>query len=141
MRQRRKRVWWATGASATIVIVLAGILTWSPLLPWAANHYGFALSGSDGLPYRIHYAGRSYATLGMCARAGWCAGEARSCESRQWLLGRQLWPLIEVTQLNTLFGPPYPVLVPQSQPGNLTTMLLFVPHQGCYQVYALEGGP
>lgn len=140
MRWTRRRAV-AVGAIAALLLIVAGLALWSPALPWAANHYGFALPGSAGLPYRIHYAERDYATSGMCARAGWCAGQARTCESQVRLAADELWPLRQVDQVNTLLGPSYPVLMPIVVPSSMTTTLLFVPYQGCYQVYALEGGP
>ncbi len=140
MRWTRRRLVAGVIAGA-LLLIMAGLALWSPALPWAANHYGFALPGKDGLPYRIHYAGRDYATEGMCARAGWCSGQTRTCESQARLAADELWPLRQVDQVNTLFGPSYPVLMPTVVPPGLTTTLLFVPYQGCYEVYELEGGP
>ena len=140
MRWKRWKLLAASGAVALLLIIL-GVVLWSPALPWAANHYGFALPGENGLPYRIHYAGRDYATSGMCARAGWCAGQPRTCESRAQLVADEFWPLRQVDRVNTLFGPSYLILTPNTVPPGMTTTLLFVPYQGCYLVYALEGGP
>ena len=140
MRWTRRRIT-AASAVAVLLLILLGVVLWSPALPWEANHYSFALPGKDGLPYYLHYNGRRYATQGMCARAGWCAGQQRACESQGQLAADQLWPLREVDRVNTLLGPSYPVLMPGVVPADMTTTLLFVPYQGCYQVYALEGGP
>lgn len=137
--RRRRIVVVAVGCGALLVVV--GLALWSPALPWAANHYSFALPGKDGLPYYLHYNGRRYATQGMCARAGWCAGQPRTCESQARLVADELWPLRQVDQVNTPLGPSYPILMPGIVPADMTTTLLFVPYQGCYQVYALEGGP
>jgi hypothetical protein len=142
----RHRHWkrWTIGASVALLLTLVAVLTWSPLLPWAANHYGFALPGDDGLPYRIYYAGRHYATQGMCARAGWCAGESRECETPATLETKlrlhRMWPLHDVSSIGTLFGPSYPILA-GATPAGLTTVILYVPYHGCYEVYELEGGP
>lgn len=140
MRSTRRRIATAAAAAAMLLILL-GLALWSPALPWAANHYSFALPGKDGLPYYLHYNGRRYATQGMCARAGWCAGQQRTCESQARLAGEELWPLREVERVNTLLGPSYSIQMPTIVPPGITTTLLFVPYQGCYQVYALEGGP
>lgn len=140
VRWTRRRVV-AVGAVAALLLIVAGVALWSPALPWAANHYGFALPGEGGLPYRIHYAARDYATTGLCARASWCAGQARTCESRARLAADEQWPLRQVDHVDTLLGPSYPVLMPTAVPSGMTTTLLFVPYQGCFQVYELEGGP
>jgi hypothetical protein len=137
MRRRRVGII-IVGALLLIAVALA---LWSPALPWTANHYGFALTGSDGLPYRIHHSGRDYQTSGMCAHADWCARQPRTCKSQAQLATEGLWPLRQVDQVNTLLGPSYPVLMLTAVPSGMTTTLLFVPYQGCYQVYALEGGP
>lgn len=140
MRWTRRRIT-AASAAAALLLILLGVVLWSPALPWAANHYSFALPGKDGLPYYLHFNGRRYATQGMCARAGWCAGQQRTCDSQGQLAANQLWPLRQVGRVNTLLGPSHPVLMPGIVPADMTTTLLFVPYQGCYQVYALEGGP
>lgn len=144
IRQRRRRVLALAlaGAGSALVVVW---LVWAQALPWAANHYGFALPGTGGLPYRIHYAGRSYATNGMCARASWCAGQQSDCEAsadvQRELQTHGQWPLREVGRVRTLpLGPSYPMLA-ATIPGGMTTMVLYVPYQGCYQIYGLEGGP
>lgn len=136
---KRRKI--AAGLIVAVLLAGIGVLGFTPALPWAANHYGFALPGRDGLPYRIHHAGRDYATQGVCAHADWCASQQSVCSSQTQLAAENFWPLHAVGQVNTLLGPSYPVLVPNGIPAGMTTTLLFVRYQGCYQVYALEGGP
>ncbi|MFI5272884.1 MAG: hypothetical protein ACHQ4H_07630 [Ktedonobacterales bacterium] len=144
MLRRLKRRWWVLGLSAAAVALVIGFLVWAQALPWVANSYGFALAGRDGLPYRLHYAGRNYSTLGMCARADWCSSNPTACLSAAQLNAELapagLWPVREVARVSTLLGPSYPILAPAT-PAGMTTMTLYVPYQGCYQAYGLEGGP
>ena len=48
---------------------LAGVLLLIALQPWTANHFGYALPGPRGLPYRLSYAGRDYSNAQTCAGA------------------------------------------------------------------------
>ena len=68
MQKKYKLLWIAIGSLIIIIIVLGLWLR----LPWLANHFGFALPGPGGLPYRISYAGRAYANTATCAHADWC---------------------------------------------------------------------
>ena len=131
-------------AALISLIVLLGVafFAWTVALPWSANHYGFALPGGvDGMPFRIHYNGRSYATHGLCARAGWCDGELNAEITKNTLQYQGEWPLAQVTSLSTLFGAARPVFT-HTPPQGMTTMALYIPDgPDRYVAYTLEGGP
>jgi hypothetical protein len=131
-------------AALASLVVLVGVafFAWTVALPWAANHYGFALpGGTDGFPYRIHYNGRTYATHGLCAHAGWCAGELNAEITQDTLQSRGEWPLTQVTSIFTFLGAAHPVFT-YMPPDGMTTLLLYVPDgPSHYITYALEGGP
>lgn len=132
------------GAALVSLVVLLGLalFTWTTALPWAANHYGFALpGGTDGLPYRIHYNGRTYATHGICARAGWCDGELHADITTDTLQSQGEWPLTQVTSISTFLGAAHTVFA-HTPPASMTTMVLYVPDgPDRYISYGLEGGP
>jgi hypothetical protein len=92
-----------------------------------ANHFGYALPGTEGLPERITYAGRRYSAQGEC----WTSSKLQQ---------ERLWPLHEVTQLPTLLGPAHPVLS-AGIPQGMMAMTLLIPSDACYAIYDLEGGP
>lgn len=119
------------------LVILAGAVAFNP---WTANHFGYALPGADGLPFRIHYNGRDYASTGYCAGADWCKGQQRTCWTQERLMSVQMWPLAEVGQIPALFARPYPIMS-SAIPAGMTHTLVFVPAGSCYVVYALEGGP
>lgn len=125
-----------------VVLVGVAFFAWTVALPWSANHFGFALPGGvDGMPYRIHYSGRSYATHGLCARAGWCDGELHADITKDTLQAEGYWPLSQVTSLSTFLGAAHPVLA-NVPPAGMTTMALYVPDgPDQYIAYTLEGGP
>jgi hypothetical protein len=127
-------------ASLGVAATFAAVLLWSPLLPWSANHFGFALAGPAGLPLRISYHGRSYSTPGRCANAGWCGNEQPECSTAFQLQARGEWPLVRVGDLPLLGGAPYPIYA-MSTLGYPTTMALYVQTGSCYVPYVLEGGP
>lgn len=136
--QRRR---WAMGVIAALALLAAlGGAFWALAMPRLANSFGFALPGDDGLPYRIAYHGRHYATSGMCARAGWCDGQRCVCVSRQQLAGKDQWPLHQVETIATIFGSPHPVMAADT-PAGMTMMVIFVPSGSCYMQYTIEGGP
>jgi hypothetical protein len=110
--------------------------------PQVANHFGYALPGPRGLPYRLTYAGRYYANPQTCAGAGWCGDiETPQCTTSAWLRSYGYWPLQRVGTVVTLFGPFYPMLRSPTPPG-MTTMALYIPiSRDCYLAYSLEGGP
>ena len=137
LRNRGAR--WAL-AAGLVALVLAG-LSVAAFQPWTANHFGYALPGPRGLPFRIHYGGRDFGTPGMCAGADLCrtatTGES-NCRTQAALVAEGWWPLDQVGTMYTLFGPSYPILGIH----NATQMLLFVHlYSDCYIVYSLEGGP
>jgi hypothetical protein len=136
-----KRRWAvALGAAVVLALVALGVAAFQP---WTANHFGYALPGPHGLPYRVHVLGRNYENLSQCAGAGWCAGVApeSTCWSRAKLSQEGMWPLAQVGTIVTLFGQSRPVLSPPI-PAGMTSTLMFVPHTGdCYLVFVLEGGP
>ncbi len=121
-------------------VLIAGVLVWTPLLPWSANHFGFALPGPGGLPYRVGYRDRSYATPGRCANAGWCSNQQPVCYTAAELQSRHEWPFQRVGDLPALGSAPYPMFA-QSTPAYPTTMVLYVQVGSCYVPYELEGGP
>ena len=126
-------------ASLGVAATFAAVLLWSPLPPWSANHFGFALAGPGGLPFRISYHGRSYSTPGRCANAGWCSNEQSECSTASQLQSRHEWPLVHVGDLLVLVDPPYPIFA-MSTPSYMT-MALYVQTGSCYVPYGLEGGP
>jgi hypothetical protein len=65
----------------TIGVVLALLVASAVLIalqPSLANHFGYALPGKDGLPYRIHVDGRDYSTYQVCADGDWLLCHLRS---------------------------------------------------------------
>lgn len=127
---------------ALVVLLGSAFFAWTVALPWSANHFGFALPGGvDGMPYRIHYNGRDYATHALCARAGWCDGELRADITQDTLQSQGEWPLTQVTSISTFLGAAHPVLT-HMPPAGMTTMMLYVPDgSNRYITYTLEGGP
>jgi hypothetical protein len=126
-------------AITVIVIVCALVALMQPAM---ANHFGYALPGPRGLPYRLTYAGRTYANPSTCAGAGWCDGAAPiHCATTAWLRRYGYWPLARVGTLWVMIGLPYPMLRSPT-PAGMTTMGLYVPiGRDCYLNYSLEGGP
>lgn len=120
-----------------VLLVVAGIIAFNP---WTANHFGYALPGTDGLPFRIRYGGRDYSATGYCAGADWCAGQQRTCWTQAKLISVNIWPLAQVGVVPALFALPYPIMN-AAIPAGMTSTLVFVPVGSCYVVYALEGGP
>ena len=128
--------------SALAVGGLAGVLVVVAQQPWAANHFGYALPGPHGLPFRVSYAGRYYANEHTCAGDGWCRSNGPlPCTTPDWLQSNHYWPLQRVGSVTTLFGPAHPLLRTPT-PRGFITMGLYVPvERDCYLAYALEGGP
>lgn len=122
-----------------LAVQMAGAVgfAWLGGPPWAANHFGFALPGDNGLPYRIHFSGRDYATQGYCAGADWCKGQQRECDAKQHIFGAD--SLSHVADVKTLLGPDYPIYTVST--AGFTTVILYVKADTCYVPYALEGGP
>lgn len=71
-----KRSWVPLAIIALVMVPALAAL----LQPAMANHFGYALPGPRGQPYRLTYAGRSYANPCTCAGAGWCVRtDGRAC--------------------------------------------------------------
>jgi hypothetical protein len=137
---KRWRRWGIAALGVAIAAVVAG-LVWSMALPWAANHYGFAMPGRDGLPWRISLYGRDYSSLQVCAGAGWCPeGGAPRCYAQSDLVDIGAWPLNSVGTISTLFGAPRTLLRPVGAV-SVAAPIVIADGPGCYVVYALEGGP
>jgi hypothetical protein len=130
------------------LLVAAMSLFWVEL-PWMANHFGFALSGKGGLPYRITYSGRDYSNLATCAHADWCqstspdTGRNPLCWKKEDIQHDGYWPLVQVGTISTFLGSPYSLMAPQSQvSSNLTVISAYIASgTNCYVPYELEGSP
>jgi hypothetical protein len=132
---------WRRWAVAALGVVIVAGLVWGMALPWAANHYGFAMPGRDGLPWRISIFGRDYSSLQVCAGAGWCPeGGAPRCYTQSDLVGFGAWPLKSVGTISTLFGAPRTLLRQVDAP-SVAAPIVIADGPGCYVEYALEGGP
>lgn len=118
--------------AAVTLVVLLPAAGGAAFLPWTANHFGYALPGERGLPYRIHHAGRDYHSEATCAGAGWCDTPAPHCAPPEPSLTR-------VDEVPTLFGTAHPVFVTRPAPTPLTVLVQATP--GCFVGYALMGGP
>jgi hypothetical protein len=143
MRLGRRARWIAIAAGIALVCLVGlGVLAFQP---WTANHFGYALPGRNGLPYRIQRSGRSYATYQVCAGAIWCAAKREQvgtprCWSRAWLNSRHFWPLTQVGWIPSLLGPSYRLMQPAGDQGQ-TAPLIVSDGGDCYVAYSLEGGP
>jgi hypothetical protein len=137
-----RRVRWVAAGLVAAILLAFGVVAFQP---WAANHFGYALPGSDGLPWRIHHRGRSYSTLQVCAGAGWCESQRASqggarCTTRAELERVHLWPLQPEGTIWTLLGPPHPLMTGGGAVG-IPAPLIVPDGPDCYVVYGLEGGP
>lgn len=119
----------AAAAVGGLVLAAGGVA----FLPWTANHFGYALPGEHGLPYRIHHAGRDYRSYATCAGAGWCHDEPYCAP----VAGDSLTPVDEV---GTWFGPAH-VVYTAERPDGSPTGLLVQAGPGCFVGYTLMGGP
>lgn len=102
-------------------------------LPWTANHFGYALPGEHGLPYRIHHAGRDYRSYATCAGAGWCDATPYCAP----LNGVAVTPVDEV---GTWFGSSHVVYTAEAHDGTPMGVLVQA-GPDCYVGYSLMGGP
>ena len=141
MMHRLRAVGVGIGA-ALITLSLVGVLVVIVQQPWTANHFGYALPGPHGLPFRLSYAGRHYANEHTCAGDNWCRGNGPpQCTTAAWLRSDHYWPLQRVGSVATLFGSSRLVFRAPT-PQGMTTMSLYVPiGRDCYLAYTLEGGP
>jgi hypothetical protein len=119
-----------------------------PALPWLANHFGFALPGLKGLPYRVAYAGRTYNNLETCAYAGWCQSDSQGlppapfCLTKEEIQRQGRWPLTQVGIIFTFLGLPHPLMMPQADVPRKLAFVAYVAYSSnCYVPYTLEGGP
>lgn len=147
MWEKRKLLWVIIPGGVLIVVISLSWLSWLEL-PWMANHFGFALPGQGGLPYRIAYADRTYANLATCAHAGWCHSTSPRppdplCWKKVDIQQHGDWPLVRVGTISTFFGSPYSLMASQSTVSSkLTIVILYlVYHTNCYVHYSLEGSP
>ena len=141
MRYRGR--WWVF-ALVVAAVLLSG-LTWGASQPWTANHFGYALTGRDGLPTYVFISGRRYHSPQVCAGADWCQADmARQniprCYTKTDLTQFKAWPLQSVGTMFTLFGAPHDLLRPVGNAG-LPAPVIIDDGSGCYVVYELEGGP
>ena len=143
MRRRRIPLW-LTPLLVLLLLILTGGVT-AAFQPRVANHFSYALPARDGLPTYIYANGRRYQSLQVCAGADWCAQDRLQqliprCYSQADLQTMQIWPLVRVSTMFTLFGAPQAIMAPAGESG---VMRPFVMDDGpyCYVVYALEGGP
>ena len=143
---KKRKLLWIIISLGSLIVVLS--LSWLGL-PWMANHFGFALPGQWGLPYRIAYADRTYTNLATCAYAGWCQSLASGthpdplCWQGEEIQQHGDWPIVHVGTISTLFGSPYSLMAAQSNVSSkqlvFAIYLVYDPH--CYVPYGLEGGP
>ena len=139
-------------ASLLISVLIFGINAIGGL-PEIANHFGFALPGDDGLPFRISYLNRDFISPITCAGADWCKNGNPSafvdgashplCHRKQDLQKNNEWPLMQVGSVSTMPpGSPYPIMVAQSDyqrdDGKVTTVYVLKSND-CYVSYGLSG--
>lgn len=125
---------------AIFSVVLLGFSALWLYLPWLANHYNFALPVSNGLPYRISYNNRTYATSSVCAGADWCKDKKPDCRTEEYLVTNNLWPLKSLGDVPSLFSSAHLIMLPASSSNPATTVVYVLKDTNCYIVYALEGG-
>ena len=139
--------------SILLLLLVIGFI-WYSLLPWMANHYGFALPGEKGLPYWVMYNGRGYFNSITCANANWCEEDQKNYPNQLCMKESEIrqygdWPLVQVSSVQTLLGDPYPVMAdnyilrkPVRYGEPVYGMAVYVSRgNGCYIQYQLSGGP
>jgi len=119
------------------VVALAAFVFWGATQPWAANHFGYALSGPNGLPDHISYGGLRYD--GSCAAS-------RVTQAN--LQTENFWPLKQVGAIPTLFGDSHVIYALENDPAAVGASLGYTPldlyvstNDGAYCVYERGGGP
>jgi len=127
----------ATAVAFVLLLLAAGGFAF---LPWTANHFGYALPGDKGLPFRIHQDGRYYHGHRTCAGAGWCDSAGSYCVSPGFFGGDET-SLTQVGEVGTLFGAPHAVFTEKPMYGETPTVVLVQDGPGCFVGYALMGGP
>ncbi|GAA1958424.1 hypothetical protein GCM10009754_30890 [Amycolatopsis minnesotensis] len=125
-----------------------GALAGIAFLPPLANHFGYALPGEHGLPFRVHYHGRDYRSHMTCAGADWCEAEKTPADrAKPYCAPREdpaagSGPLVRVDEVVTLFGAAHPVFTTPNRAQGETVMTILVEASGeCYVSYTLMGGP
>lgn len=149
MRSTRRRVV-ALALAGVAVVALLGLALAAQ--PFAANAFGYALHGKDGLPDHFTYAGMRYGNPQLCAGASTCDPARAPRWTQTQLDQHDLWPLKQVTSIGTYFGASHPVYEPVNDPSmagagtpyasDVTPWMLFVPDgDGAYFLYMRPGGP
>ncbi|MEU0793217.1 hypothetical protein ABZ342_24350 [Amycolatopsis sp. NPDC005961] len=123
---------------ALVMVLLVLAAGGFAFLPWTANHFGYALPGDRGLPYRIHHAGRDYRSYTTCAGAGWCHDEPYCVPSAR--LGGEV-ALAQVDEVDTWFGAAHPVFVAGPAPDGAPMSVVVRAGPDCYVGYSMMGGP
>jgi hypothetical protein len=146
LRKRLRNRWVRLGLALGALLLVLGSLVWGAFQPWTANHFGYALSGKDGLPSYIFARGRRYQSLQVCAGADWCQRDHEQqgiprCYDQAFLQSHQSWPLVKYGEMFTLFGAPQPIFVHTGSIAGLTAPFIMADGSDCYVVYSLEGGP
>ena len=125
-------------AIALAVVVLAAFLLWGATQPATANHFGYALSGPNGLPDHITYGGLRYDNLSV-------AGKQLTQADLQ---AEGIWPLKQVGTIPTLFGASHAIEALANDPAAVgmtagyTPLDLYVAtNGGAYCLYERGGGP
>jgi len=150
----RKILSWRLVSAITLAAVTITGTLWVIDQPTVANHFGYALSGEKGLPYRLRYGQHSYISPMTCAGANWCEVEKTPKERaspyctpgtlvRQEIKGSGLGPLVRAGHVTTLFGSPHEIYVIGNLSPGQTTVDLYVEsaRNDCYVDYILSGGP
>ena len=143
MQDRYKFFWYSVPVVAGTLMALG--LLWYLGLPWAANHFGFALPGAGGLPSHISYQGHNYVNPVTCARDGQCeqlsgGPPVALCRSFIELQQGNLWPLVQVGTVPIILSSSYPLMIPRANLGkNTPPRTIIVPMSGdCYVYYTLN---
>lgn len=146
-RRRKVVVFALAGMALATVLAFVGAAQ-----PFAANAFGYALSGKDGLPDHFTYLNMRYGNAQLCAGASTCDPAKAERWTQTQLDQHGLWPLKQVTSIGTYFGAPHAVYEPVNDPSmtgagtpyasDVTPWMLFVPDgDGAYFIYMRPGGP
>jgi hypothetical protein len=138
-----------------VVLAVAGLAValWLAFQPLVANRLEYALPVANGLPCRLHAAGRDYENDQQCegaAESAWRVWYNRhnrvtpggACERPAALKRTGDWPLHQISTVWTLGGPPHAVVsAERSAPMSDTQTVIYVQDGPCYRPYSLLGGP
>lgn len=129
-------------------LLLGALLLWGASQQWAANQFGYALAGPNGLPDHITYGGLRYDNLSRCGGASSCQAGGGKRWTQAELEASNLWPLVQVATIPTLFGDSHAVYTLVNDPGRVgagadyTPLNLYVSaNDGTYCLYERGGGP